>query len=70
MGLTNRQRCFKDDDYSELIQVTSVAHENPEQEKKNRRETLKLLKDESTSLGKGKEKLSNLDQPHHSDNLD
>jgi hypothetical protein len=47
-----------------------IAYEDREWEKQDKRQILKLLTDKSASLGKGKEKSSKSDKPHHSDRSD
>jgi hypothetical protein len=55
---------------SNSFPAMGIAHENCEREQKDDWETLKLLVDKSAHIGKGKEKSSKPDKPHHSDNPD
>jgi hypothetical protein len=54
MALGNKKRDFDDDEYIELIRATGIAYEEREQEKKDERETLRLLTEKSAAKGKEK----------------
>jgi hypothetical protein len=70
MPLGNKQYFFEVNNFIKLVQVTGIIYEDHERQNKDNRETLKFLIDKSGSLGKGQEKSSKPDKPHHSDKPD